>query len=204
MSQWTLETLRARLGGRAPAAAETERPAAVAVVVRFPEGPDAEAGPSILLMRRTEQEGDPWSGHVSFPGGRMEPGDADLLATAIRETREELGIDLAVSAAFIGGLEPIVATGRVINRPLPATGVAPFVFVETSPLEPRPGPEAESVFWLPIARAAAGDYNAETEYVHQGAPMRFPAWKYQGYVIWGLTLRMLSSLVETVVSTGAP
>jgi len=203
MSEWTLDALRARLGGRAPAASPTERPAAVAVVLRL--DPDPAVGASVLLMKRAEREGDPWSGHVSFPGGRYEPHDPDLLATAIRETREELSIDLATSARFLGALDPIAATGRTLGRPLPATGVAPFVFAEARPraLAPAPGAEAESVFWLPIERAAGGGYDSEMQYTHLGVPMTFPCWRFEGYVIWGLTYRMLRSLIETVAPPAA-
>jgi 8-oxo-dGTP pyrophosphatase MutT (NUDIX family) len=196
MSAWTLDGLRDRLAGRAVVADEAERPAAVAVVLRLGEVP------SVLLMKRAERVGDPWSGHVSFPGGRYEPGDRDLLQTAIRETREELAIDLEVSARLIGGLAAIPATGRS-TRPLPATSVTPYVFVEQSPITPVPGPEAESVFWLPIANAAAGAYDAEHEYTHLGTPMKFPAWRFDGYVIWGLTHRMLLQLIEAVAPPSA-
>jgi 8-oxo-dGTP pyrophosphatase MutT (NUDIX family) len=196
MSGWTLDDLRDRLAGRAVAADEAERPAAVAVVLRLGEVP------SVLLMRRAEREGDPWSGHVSFPGGRAEPGDRDLLHTAIRETREEIGVDLEASARLIGGLAAIPATGRS-TRPLPATSVTPFVFVEESPITPVPGPEAESVFWLPIATAATGAYDAEHEYTHQGSAMKFPCWRFNGYVIWGLTYRMLHTLIEAVAPPSA-
>src|ERR1035441_7525388 len=49
---------------------------------------------SVLLMRRSEREGDSWSGHWSFPGGRRDPADPDLLHTALRELEEECGVRL--------------------------------------------------------------------------------------------------------------
>jgi 8-oxo-dGTP pyrophosphatase MutT (NUDIX family) len=196
MSAWTLDVLRDRLGGRRVEVA-AERPAAVAVVLRLAEQPE------VLLMKRVEREGDPWSGQVSFPGGRREPDDPDLVHTAIRETREELGVDLDVSGRLIGLLPQIVATGRTSGKPLPVTSVTPVVFAAEGAIAPTPGAEAESAFWLPIAVAASGSYDGEMEYLHQGTPMKFPCWRFDGYVIWGLTYRMLRSLIEVATPSSA-
>src|SRR5574341_145553 len=76
---------------RTPARVEDEvsNRAAVAVVLR-----DGNPAIEILFIRRAEHPDDPWSGQMAFPGGRAEPGETDLLETAIRETAEEIGIDL--------------------------------------------------------------------------------------------------------------
>jgi 8-oxo-dGTP pyrophosphatase MutT (NUDIX family) len=201
VSRWNKDALHARFGAVGPgelAADDPTRRAAVAVVLRLGEMPH------VLLMKRVEREGDPWSGQVSFPGGRFQHGDPDLVRTAIRETREELGIDLGTTARYVGALEPIVATGRVTGRPLPVSGVTPFLFLEEIPVDPVLGPEAEAAFWLPIERAAGGTYDGEMQYVHQGTPMTFPCWRFEGYVIWGLTYRMLRSLIEAVATPASP
>ncbi|HMJ14340.1 MAG TPA: CoA pyrophosphatase, partial [Polyangiaceae bacterium] len=98
----------------------SKRHAAVAAVLR-----DAEHGAEALLIRRAAREGDPWSGHMAFPGGQREPHDQDLLDTAVRETHEEIGLDLREHAALLGRLEtlPAVAGGRRIGM-----NVTPFVF----------------------------------------------------------------------------
>src|SRR3954462_3287692 len=95
-----IEQLAARLnlGSGVKPPDDGRRRAAVAAVLH-----DEPAGPRVLLMKRTEREGDPWSGHISLPGGGHHPTDGDLLATAIRETQEELGIDLA-GARLLGNL----------------------------------------------------------------------------------------------------
>src|SRR5262245_20450978 len=92
---------------------------AVAVVLRHGEGPE------ILLMQRAIRARDRWAGHGSLPGGGEEPSDVDLRATAIRETREEVGIDLTKSARFLGRLAPVWAMARGLPRPM---SVTPFVF----------------------------------------------------------------------------
>src|SRR5262245_27327606 len=81
--------------------------AAVAVVLRqIGEGLD------LLLIQRSERHGDPWSGHMAFPGGRQHPSDIDLFATAARETCEEVGIDLNVHGELLGHLDELRAIGN--------------------------------------------------------------------------------------------
>ena len=84
-------------------------------------------GLDLLLIQRTEHPADPWSGHVAFPGGRADPDDVSLVATAIRETREEVGIDLG-GAEHIGALDEIQAVGRMRAMGL---SIAPHVFAIT-------------------------------------------------------------------------
>ena len=76
--------------------------AAIALVIR-----PQPAEPELLMIKRAEIEGDPWSGHIACPGGRAEPGDRDLEHTAIRETWEETGIDLARDGKILGTLDDV-------------------------------------------------------------------------------------------------
>ncbi len=170
---------RIRLGDVRPPPDGKKR-AAVAVLLH---------GQRVLLMKRIEREGDPWSGHISLPGGGFHASDGDLLATAMRETHEELGIDLS-GARLLGNLEPLHP------RTSGPTGiqVTPFVFVTEAALEPVCGPEAVSAFWLPLELAASGAL--DSTYVYPNTQMTFPSWSYEGHVIWGLTWRILSSVLE--------
>ena len=170
----------------APAVPKTTgRCAAVACVLD-----DEPAGPRVLLMKRAERAGDPWSGHISLPGGGYHPGeDADLLATAIRETHEELGIDLD-GARLLGNLSPLHPR---TSGPA-GIEVTPFVFHTRMALEPVCGPEALAAFWLPLDLAASGHLDSTYEYPM--ANMKFPAWTYEGHVIWGLTWRILADLLQ--------
>jgi 8-oxo-dGTP pyrophosphatase MutT (NUDIX family) len=167
------------------------RRAAVAVllhdeVVTAEEHP----GPHVLLMKRAERVGDPWSGHISLPGGGHSTGDSDLLATAIRETHEELGIDLAGTRLLgtLPRLKPFMSGPAGVE-------VTPFVFVTHAAVEPQCGPEALSAFWLPVELAASGAIDAQ--YTYPGTDRMFPSWQYKDYVIWGLTWRILRDLLET-------
>jgi 8-oxo-dGTP pyrophosphatase MutT (NUDIX family) len=159
------------------------RPAAVAVVLH-----DEPPGPRVLLMKRVERAGDPWSGHISLPGGRHEPVDPDLLATAIRETHEELAIDLS-GTRVLGNL-PVL---RPFTSGPAGVEVTPFVFVTHAAVAPTCGPEATAAFWLPVELAASGALDAQ--YTYPGTDRTFPSWQFESYTIWGLTWRILSDLL---------
>lgn len=154
----------------------------------------------VLLMKRTERPGDPWSGHISLPGGRYDRRDDDLLATSIRETREELGIDLG-GAQLLGNL----ATLSPLSAGPNGIEVTPFVFATHEPVVPQlSAAEAAAAFWLPIETAMSGAL--DDVYIYPGPKMEgpgpapginreFPSWRFEGHVIWGLTFRILADLV---------
>src|SRR2546422_8887368 len=107
------------------------------------EGPH---GLEILLIRRAERADDPWSGQIALPGGRYGAGDLDLEATAVRETREETGVDLS-GAERLGGLDDLYPRTPI----LPPVGVRPFVFGLARPPALPPSGEVQRAFWLPPA-----------------------------------------------------
>ena len=139
-------------------------------------------------MKRAERAGDPWSGHISLPGGGFSPADVDLRATAIRETREELGLDLD-GARLLGNLQTL---SPMTSGPA-GIEVTPFVFTTDVALEPQPGPEAEAAFWLPLELAASGAL--DDTYTYPGTDRTFPSWRFEQHVIWGLTWRILGDLL---------
>jgi 8-oxo-dGTP pyrophosphatase MutT (NUDIX family) len=139
-------------------------------------------------MKRVERSGDPWSGHISLPGGGYHEEDATLLTTAIRETREELGIDLA-DARLLGSLAPLHPRSSGPG----GIEVTPYVFAADAPPAIVCGPEALAAFWLPLGRARSGALDGT--YVYPGSPMTFPSWNHDGHVIWGLTYRILVDLL---------
>lgn len=166
------------------------RRSAVACILRFDR-----TTPDVLLMKRAERPGDRWSGQVSFPGGREDESDVDLRATAVRETREEVGVDLVEHARFIGRLNTIRA--RAKGGVLPLT-VTPFVFVRERPLEVSLNDEAVAAFWLPLDRAASGELASEYHYKAGPLAMKLPSWRYLDHVVWGLTYKMLDQFLKVV------
>ncbi len=160
------------------------RRAAVAVLLH-----DTPEQTRILLMKRAEREGDPWSGHISLPGGGFHAHeDANLLETAIRETREELGFELD-RTQLLGSLATL-GPRSAGKTPIEVT---PFVFRCTEPPEIVCGPEALAALWLPIDVALSGVLDAP--FIYPGTDMAFPSWAFEGHVIWGLTRRIIDDLV---------
>ena len=105
-------------------------------------------------MKRASRTGDPWSGNVAFPGGHRASTDADDAAAAVRECREEVGLDLDDSSSFqlLGRLDDraVYARGRRRNDFV----LCPFVYVQTTPITPRltlQASEVAGVRWVPVA-----------------------------------------------------
>jgi 8-oxo-dGTP pyrophosphatase MutT (NUDIX family) len=195
----SLERLRAdsrieRLAGAlaSHSAQEIEEPAArraaVALLIRLGEGHE----PEMLFIERALYEGDPWSGHIAFPGGREEPGDESLLATAVRETFEETRLDLSMDAELLGVLDDL--SPRTIR--LPAVVVRPFVFLVPEMGEPSLSAEVADSFWVPLNVLLDRSVWRDTAVRIPGDVeiSRF-AFHHRGYVVWGITERILSGLL---------
>ncbi|HEY2945900.1 MAG TPA: CoA pyrophosphatase [Vicinamibacteria bacterium] len=184
------DDVRTALGLRPPARVDAEvgRRAAVALVLRA--GP---AGVELLFIRRADHPDDPWSGQMAFPGGRSEPGDADLRATAVRETEEEIGVDLSREAEYLGALDEVRAMARL--RPMDLA-IAPFVFRLRGEVALRPNHEVRSLHWIPLDELVREDRRSMMDYAYQGSTLQFPCLRVEDVVIWGLTYRMFMSLQE--------
>ncbi|UCC25435.1 MAG: CoA pyrophosphatase [Gemmatimonadales bacterium] len=171
----------------APPANSHRIQAAVALVLREPDPVD------LLLIKRSESPRDPWSGHMALPGGRLESGDAHLLETAMRETVEETGVVLAGAARFLGRLPTLMPT----SRRLPPISVAPHVFLAGGGLTAQPASgEVESVHWVSLEALRRGAYHDEVE-IHfpDEGPRRFPCYRVEGEVVWGMTYRILTEFL---------
>lgn len=166
--------------------AEHEKWAAVAMLLR-----ESASGPEVFFIRRAEQPQDPWSGHMAFPGGRQDVGDATLLQTAMRETREEVGLDLSIEAEHIGQLDDLQAIAR--GKPQ-ETVIRPFVFEvhRESPLQVDDREVAEAL-WTPLLPLYRGEVDTVRPYQWHDTNIDFPAYDVGGRVVWGLTYQMLRS-----------
>jgi 8-oxo-dGTP pyrophosphatase MutT (NUDIX family) len=190
----TVESFRAALDAYRPnllPEVEGQTRAAVAAVLR-----EGERGAEFLFIHRAEDPRDPWSGHMAFPGGRVEADDAGQLAAALRETREEIGLDLSKDARQIGRLSDIAAIGR--GRPINMV-ITPFVFFvdRVPPLEPNH--EVAEVVWVPASFLSDHRNRESMEYQRAGLSLELPCYRYQEHLIWGLTLGMVDELLSLVV-----
>jgi 8-oxo-dGTP pyrophosphatase MutT (NUDIX family) len=159
--------------------------AAVAIVL-VPE-PDA-----LLLVRRAERSGDPWSGQMALPGGRREE-EEDLLFTAIRETAEEVGVVLPPEA-LVGVLDDMAPRTPV----LPPIAVRPFVFrVERRPELGAFSEEIAAAHWVPLTNLLNDEFYTSADVVVRSQTMRVPAFRLEEGTVWGMTERILSDLLKT-------
>jgi 8-oxo-dGTP pyrophosphatase MutT (NUDIX family) len=191
------EDVRLALAGYPPARVDeaSDRRASVAVILR-----ESSPGLEVLFIRRAEHPRDPWSGQMAFPGGRAEPGDADLRFTAMRETAEEIGLDLAADGDFLGRLDEVRAMVR--GRPLNLT-ISPHVFRLRRHPELTLSEEVTSVHWLGLDDLLGPTRRSLMDYVHQGSTLQLPCLRVDDLVIWGLTYRMFNSLGERLTSPGS-
>jgi 8-oxo-dGTP pyrophosphatase MutT (NUDIX family) len=183
-STFDLELLKKRLRRTSlvPRLDEAEPVAAVAIIVN-----PNDSGGSILLIKRTRRVGDPWSGQVAFPGGHKAGEDRDLLATAIREAREEVGIDLR-RHELLGRLPVIYSRTRKVP-------VVPYVFQLKDGVVVQSNEEVAESFWVPLHALNTTNISRIEVSVEEGK-LKVDAYIYQRNVIWGLTFRIINVLLN--------
>lgn len=165
------------------------RPAAVAAIID-------ERG-HLLFIRRATSTRDPWSGHLSFPGGRHDPGDPDLLATAIRETHEEIGLDLS-GAELLGRLDDLPTM-----RPIPRLVVRPFVFhVPSFGALSLDASEVAGTHTLSLEHLLDGTGRGSFSREWEGRRFDLPKVDFDGVMLWGLTLQLVDDLLHRLDGRG--
>lgn len=149
----------------------------------------------LLFIRRADHPGDPWSGHVAFPGGRLEAQDEGPRGAAMRETAEEIGLDLA-RADYLGALPPLQA---ITGLPLI---VHPFVWSLDAEPAFTLNKEVQSVHRASLDALLEGRERGEMPFSWAGQDIVLPRVDFDGVRLWGMTLRVVDELLHRLDGQG--
>ncbi len=148
-----------------------------------------EIEPRIILTRRSSHL-KTHGGQVAFPGGRRESHDEDLLATALRETEEEIALPRD-QVEVLGALSEVVSRYRI--------AVTPFVGLVPPQLDLRADrTEIESIFTVPVRFFLEAEPQRFDEMGYEQFRLRVPSWRYEGYEIWGMSAVVLMDFIKVV------
>jgi 8-oxo-dGTP pyrophosphatase MutT (NUDIX family) len=188
-----LQLIETRLSDHSPARKLLRRlmkRSAVAMILQVRQGEL-----HILMIKRAEREGDPWSGHMAFPGGRMDKTDAHGYAVAVRETEEEVGLSLGSEDQCIGRLTDLNAKP---HRGTFGMAVSPFVFRLEREVQFTPNHEVAEVVWVPLEFLLDTDNRERMVWKYKGVEIPMPCYMYGDRRIWGLSLMMLDELLDLI------
>jgi 8-oxo-dGTP pyrophosphatase MutT (NUDIX family) len=170
------------------------RPAAVLVLV-YPDDADEAR---VVLIERPTHDGRHHSGEVSFPGGKAEPEDVDAVATALRESSEEVGLDPDAAGVRIAGLLD------ALWIPVSDFAVTPVVAVAPSRPELIASPaEVVRIIEPPLSTFLPDAPLATVERTVRGWPIRYGHYEVDGLSVWGATARILSQLGAVIARAGS-
>lgn len=181
-----INTIRQALAGPIDAKVykAESRLAAVLVMIYGPE-------PYVVMTERPKTM-DHHAGEISFPGGRWQASDEDLLATALRETEEELGAKV-LRGQVIGQLNPVVTLNS-------GFAISPFISIQERIPELSPNSEIESVLNIPLVPLLKTMEN-DKDPAHQSIREMY-TFKFQKHLIWGASARMLHQIYLTLSANG--
>jgi len=149
---------------------------------------NASSDLDVLLIHRSERIGDPWSGQIGLPGGRIEQSDSSTRQALRREVSEEVGIDLDLDGEELGTLS-LGSPMRQLDMK-----VQPWVYGLTRRPEIRIGPEVQEAFWVSVSRLPS--LRTSTEIEIRGARRIVDVFLVEGHVVWGYTHRVLNELLS--------
>ncbi|MEM8498182.1 MAG: CoA pyrophosphatase [Pseudomonadota bacterium] len=150
-------------------------------------------GIEVLMMRRAERKGDPWSGHMSFPGGKMESKDDNSFEASLRELAEETGIPRPDDVLrSVGRLSDVLTRNHSGRKPMVVT---PFVFELTEEVDFSPNHEVAELVWIPLGFLRNQDHREVMHWDFRGTRINLPCYYYQTRRIWGLSLTMLDEMI---------
>ncbi|WP_370325056.1 CoA pyrophosphatase [Euzebya sp.] len=171
-------TLTARVAAHRPTA-HPEAWASTALILG-----DGGDGPEVLFIRRVTRAGDRWSGDMALPGGKVDPGDADVVAAAAREAFEETRVTVGDPVGRLDDQQARAFTERI----------ATVVFTVDGLPEPVPEPaEVADAMWLPVAALADPAHRTWYRY---GGVVPFPSLTIGEHMIWGLTHRIITHFLS--------
>ena len=149
----------------------------------------------VFFIKRTENAGDSYSGHVAFPGGKMSKVDAYPLDTAVRETAEEIGVDLNEDSTYLGRLDDL----KPLNPNGPKFIVSPFVFILNKEITININKdEVERYMWISFAHLSDINNLRIRHKERDGEIIEDYVYRYQKYLIWGMTGRIVNSFIKEV------
>jgi len=169
-----------------PVELERIRQAAVTILLR-----EQNSAAELLIIKRAEHPNDPWSGHLALPGGRADATDAHLIATAARETWEEVGISLTMEEHYIGRLETLLP----VNPRLPQIEITPLIAVAPNEMTLQLSYEVAEAFWIPVRALQASGLSETYRFRHQDTILKYPAYPSPHGAIWGITQRILTEFL---------
>jgi 8-oxo-dGTP pyrophosphatase MutT (NUDIX family) len=188
-SRKKLEALRLSLRGQQePFHSDSKKPRG-AVAVLFKEKADDLW---LLMIKRSENPRDPWSGQMAFPGGHADSKDRTLFDTGVRETMEEVGINIH-EQEFLGCLRNV----QPKNAPMVVT---PFLFLQVSEVHPMTSREAREVLWVPMA-FLLNPKNVSSITIPIGdREVSMGCYVYLDHTIWGMSFRIIQEIVSKIAS----
>ena len=161
--------------------------ASVAVILRKSQA----HGFDILLIKRAERSGDPWSGDMAFPGGKMDSTDQSIYHTALRELHEEIGLE-AGNLKQLGRLSDQLTKTHSGLRPMI---ISPFLFELNKQADFVLNHEVAEIVWVPLTHFSTPVNRKHMVWKVKGLKINLPCYWFKNNRVWGLTLRMLDELV---------
>lgn len=146
----------------------------------------------ILFIKRSEHPGDFYSGHIAFPGGKKTKDDKNLVETAVRETNEEVGVDLDTYGKYIGNLDDIKPFNDRGQRLI----VTPYIFLLTNNVDLLTNEEVESFIWIPMSYLKDSENMRVRIKERNGEIIEDYMFEYNGFIIWGMTGRILKTFIS--------
>lgn len=162
------------------------RQAAVTILLR-----EHLAEVELLIIQRAVYPNDPWSGHLALPGGRADAADQHLIATAARETFEEVGIRLNPEQHYIGRLATLLPQ----NPRLPKIEISPLIAIAPETFSMQLSDEVADAFWMPLRGLKQHGLSDFYRWKMDEVVIKYPAYSSPRGPIWGITQKILTDFL---------